>query len=205
MENTAMDSLSGRRRERQKSALRVGICLVLLGMLAACATTWPVRTDYDKQADFSRYRTFAWVSDNPQLVPVGGNPEISPLSRQRIVTAIETALESKGYTKAADRKDADFAVAFTVGTRDRIDIDSYPAMYRGGWYWRHSFWYYEVRTWSYQEGMLAIDIFDQATHQPVWHGFTSKRITSGDRANPAPVIQAAVNAILAKFPPKTRS
>jgi len=178
------------------------MALVLCALISACATTLPVRTDYDRQADFSGYHTFAWVSDNPLIAPAGGNPEVSPLTRSRIISAIESTLESKGYGKAADRKNADFAVAFTVGTRDRIDIESYPVSYRGSWYGRHSFWYYEVRTWPYQEGMLSIDIFNQATHQPVWHGFTSKRITEGDRANPAPAIQEAVNAILAKFPPQ---
>jgi len=188
--------------KRPQAGSRTGMALLLLAFLTACATTLPVRTDYDRQADFSRYHTFAWVSDNPLLVPVGASPEISPMTRQHILNAIETALKSKGYTMAADRKDADFTVAFTVGTRDRIDIDSYPVAYRGGWYWRHSFWYYEVRTWTYQEGTLAIDIFDQASHQPIWHGHTSKRITESDRANPVPIINEAVNAILAKFPPK---
>lgn len=195
------DTPAGATNRRGTSMLRAGLAVAVLGLLAACATTLPVRTDYDRQADFGRYHSFAWVSDNPLLVPVGGSPEVSPMTRRHIVSAIETALESKGYTRTADRKDADFTVAYTVGTRDRIDIDSYPVAYRGGWYWRRSFWYYEVRTWTYQEGTLAIDIFDRASHQPVWHGHTSKRITASDRANPAPVIQEAVNAILAKFPP----
>lgn len=180
---------------------RTGFACLLLALLGACAGTLPVRTDYDRQADFSGYRTYTWVSDNPMLTPEGGNPAISPLTRRRIVTAIESELQRKGYTTAGSPEQADFAVAFTVGTRDRIDIDSYPTAYRGNWYWRHSFWYYDVRTWTYQEGMLAIDIFDQATHQPVWHGFTSKRITSSDRKDPASIIHQAVGAILAKFPP----
>jgi len=184
------------------NGIRAGVVLLVLALLGACSTTLPVRTDYDHQADFSGYRTFTWISDNPLITPEGGNPAISPLTRQRVVTAIESELQLKGYTRANSRDQADFAVAFTVGTRDRIDIDSYPIAYRGNWYWRQSFWYYDVRASTYQEGMLAIDIFDQATHQPVWHGFTSKRITSGDRKDPASIIHQAVAAILAKFPPQ---
>jgi hypothetical protein len=202
MQPGMMNIPAGRRRKWLSSVVPAGIGLLLLALLTSCATTFPVRTDFDRQADFSGYRTFTWISDNPLIVPDGGNPEISPLTRSRIVTAIENELERKGYVKAARGQNADFAVGFTVGTRDRIDIDSYPSAYRGSWYWRHSFWYYDVRTWHYQEGMLAIDVFDQATHRPVWHGFTSKRITSGDRENPAPVIREAVAAILAKFPPR---
>jgi len=190
------------RQEWHANWLKEGISLVLLGLLAACATTLPVRTDFDKQADFSGYRTYTWVSDNPMIIAKGDNPEISPLTRNRIITAIEDELQRKGYTKAVNRDDADFAVAFTVGTRDRIDINAYPLSYRGSWYWRHTFWDYEIRSQTYQEGMLAIDIFDQQTRKPVWHGFTHKRITGSDRDNPVPIIQKAVAAILAKFPPK---
>lgn len=199
MKSGVMGIPANRRQKWHENVLPAGVVLVAVVLLAACATTLPVRMDYDRQADFSGYRTFTWISDNPLI---GSNPEVSALTRSRIITAIGNELERKGYAKAASRDDADFAVGFTVGTRDRIDIDSYPVAYRGSWYRRHSFWYYEVQTWTYQEGMLAIDIFDQATHQPVWHGFTSKRITAGDRANPAPVIQEAVAAILAKFPPQ---
>ena len=190
------------RRKRFSTWLLAGISLVLLALLVACATTLPVRTDYDKTADFSGYRTYAWVSDNPMIIAKGDNPEISPLTRSRIITAIEDELQRKGYTKAANRDDADFAVAFTVGTRDRIDINAYPLSYRGSWYWRHTFWDYEIRTQTYREGMLAIDIFDQQTRKPVWHGFTHKRITGSDRDNPTPIIQKAVAAILSRFPPK---
>jgi hypothetical protein len=205
MKSTVITLPAGMRQEWHANRLRAGISLVLLVLLAACATTLPVRTDFDKQANFSGYRTYTWVSDNPMIIAAGDNPEISPLTRSRIITAIENELQRKGYTKAAMRDQADFAVAFTVGTRDRIDINAYPAAYRGYWYWRHTFWDYEIRSQTYQEGMLAIDIFDQRTHKPVWHGFTHKRITGSDRDNPAPVIQEAVAAILAKFPPKQQS
>jgi hypothetical protein len=52
----------------------------------------------------------------------------------------------------------------------------------------------------YQEGTLAIDIFDGGTRQPVWHGRASKEIHGTDVEDPGPVIRAAVAAILKKFP-----
>lgn len=189
-------------RQGRKNVEPLTIGLVLLALLGACATTMPVRTDYDRNADFSDYRVFTWVSDNPMIMPEGGNPRISPLNRQRIIDAIEAELKRKGFSRTGGGQSADFAVAFTVGTRERIDFDSYPLAYRSSWYWRPSYWDYEIRARTYEEGMLAIDIFDESTHKPVWHGFTQKRITGSDRSDPAPVIREAVAAILAKFPPQ---
>ena len=161
----------------------------------------PVRTDYDREADFSGYKTYNWISDDPLIVPAGRTPAISPLNTRRILTAIEMELDRKGYARVAAGDTADFAVAFTVGTRERIDIDSYPRGYRGPWYWRPSYWNGGIHAITYEEGMLAIDIFDVSTRQPVWHGSTRKVITQRDVDYPAPVIREAVAAILAKFPP----
>lgn len=175
--------------------------ILLLLSISACTSTLPVRSDYDKQADFSHYRTFTWLNENPITAADGRSPEISALTLSRIVSAIEAELEYKGYNKAAVGEKADFAVAFTVGTRERIDVDSYPLAYRGPWHWHSTYWDYDISTRTYQEGMLGVDIFDESSHQPVWHGFTYKRITGSVREDPAPVIRDAVSAVLAEFPP----
>lgn len=49
--------------------------------------------------------------------------------------------------------------------------------------------------------MLAIDVFDVAERQPVWHGVASKMINESDREDAAGTIKAAVDAILEGFPP----
>ena len=95
MKSRAMALPADRRRDRHKTGLPAAITLVVLGLLAACATPLPVRTDFDRQADFSGYRTYTWVSDNPMIIAAGDNPEISPLTRSRIVTAIENELQRK--------------------------------------------------------------------------------------------------------------
>jgi hypothetical protein len=175
--------------------------LILVMLLGACATVMPVRMDFDGQTDFRSYQTYKWVSEDPLIVPGGRSPEISALNLNRIVTAIENELARKGYNKVTGESSADFAVAFTVGTRERIDVDSYPFIYRDNWRWRPRYWDYEIRARTYQEGMLAIDIFDGGERVPVWHGFTHKRVTRSDMADPSDAIREAVAAILARFPP----
>jgi hypothetical protein len=172
-----------------------------LTALAACATAPVARHDFDPAANFSGYRTFAWVSDNPLILPDGRSPEISALNLQRIVTAIENELAGKGYRKTADGESADFAVAFTVGTREKVNFESYPLAWRGRWYWQSGYWDYAVRARTYTEGVLAIDIFDGRSRAPAWHGWTSRRITERERSDPATAIREAVAAILAPFPP----
>ena len=172
-----------------------------LALLAACAGTMPSGYDSDPSADLSGYRTFQWISDDPLIAPEGGNAQISAINRKRIVDAIEAELFRKGYAKAESRDAADFALAFTVGKRDRIDLHSYPLAYRTAWYWHPYFWEVEHMATTYTEGRLSIDIFDQRTRQPVWNGWAKKRITSTDVKDPTPAIHEAVAAIFSHFPP----
>jgi hypothetical protein len=185
----------GRRILRPATAL-------IAALLAGCAAA-PLMptTDYDRTADFSAYSSFQWLRDDPLIIPDGRDPEVSPLNVQRIMTAIDRELAAKGYHKAPNRESADFVVSFTVGTRDKIDIYDFPPAYNGPWYWHSRYWGQGVVSGTYREGTLAIDVFDQRTRAPVWHGRVSKRITSAVLDDTETAINEAVSAILAEFPP----
>jgi hypothetical protein len=181
--------------------LKLGLALVPL-LLAACASMSVSSSKYP-QADFSGYMSYAWIAEDPLIRPPGEQPQISALTVRRIREATEAELAAKGYTKVEAPARAGFVVAFTVGTRDRIDTQSYPDPYRGPWLWRSYGSQTELRV--YNEGTLSIDIFDGATRQPVWHGRARKEVTSADVADPGPVIQQAVAAILREFPSRPGS
>ena len=169
--------------------------------LAACATTLEAQSDHDSAQNFSAYRTYAWMADEPLIAPVGQVTQVSPLNRHRIVTAIEENLGAKGFVKASERGKADFVVSYTVGARDRIDVQSYPEPYAGTWRWGWPYFGHDVDVRMYTEGTLSIDMFDGTSHQPVWHGWGSKRITEHDVKHAAEQIPPAVTQILQGFPP----
>lgn len=170
-------------------------------LIAGCATTMEAHSDHDASQSFSRYRTFAWMADEPMIGPPEQVARVSPLNRMRIVDAIESELGAKGFQKTTERAAADFVVSYTVGARDRLDVQSYPAPYQGMWYWGGPYYGHDVDVRTYTEGTLSIDVFDGTTHQPVWHGWGSKRITAHDVRHAAEQIPPAVAAILKDFPP----
>ena len=162
-------------------------------LLAACATKPEVASDYDRSADFATYHTFTLVQREHRGIP-------NPLVATRVEEDITQALQRRGYTLAADPVSANFAVDFTIGAQDRFDIYSYPATYAapplGGAFWGSNL---DVR--QYREGTLAIDVFDQHTHRPVWHGSAKKELTRKELEQPAEPIGEAVSSVLSKFPP----
>jgi hypothetical protein len=177
--------------------------LVVLVLAGGCATPLQPMSDYDRSQDFSKYRTFAWVSDDALIRPQQGGDEVSALNRRRIADAIEAELTSKGFQKVGAGAEPSFTVAYTVGSRERLDVYSYPEAYRRHpWSWGYpSYFGDRVDVDSYTEGTLAIDIFDGASKRPVWHGRASRRITQKDVEHAAELIPPAVKSILENFPP----
>jgi hypothetical protein len=179
------------------------IATLLLMLATASCDSIKTQSDYAPGTDFSNYRTFTWISDNPMI---GSSPMISPLTPGRIQLAIIDALKDKGISFVTEQKSADFVVAFMVGTRQqvRVDTTNYPVGYRGPYAWGVGF-VQDVDVREFTQGRLAIDIFDTKSRQPVWHGYGSKNVTEADQKNAAEVIHKAVAAILADFPPKPKS
>jgi len=182
---------------RVQPALRLLRMAGLLA-LAACATL-QVGSDYDRSASFSGYHYFTWL-------PRERYGTSNPLVVQRAHDAIQARLTQEGFTYVTDAAAADFAVDFTIGARERIEVHSYPAPY-AGWYgypgwWGAPYWGSEVDVRQYREGTLAIDIFDARTHRPVWHGWAKKELSQSDIERSETPIREAVDAVLASFPPK---
>ena len=129
--------------KRTGTFIFVLLCSAVIGGCATISTG----SHYDETTNFGEYQTFSWVSDTPYIYG-GGDPRISPLTQSKIQSAIRDQLQQKGYRYVADNQDADFAVAYTVGTRQEVRVDSYPAGYRGSWGWHVRGSYYSVSTAS---------------------------------------------------------
>lgn len=189
------------RNHFRHAALWLGIAASAL-LLGACATV-RVGSDYDHSADFSRYHTFAWMAPHTSAYE---SP--NPLVVQRAHDAIERALQAKGYQLTDDPSQADFVVDFTIGSRERTDLRSYPAPYAGPWFMGHSYWWgapywgSELDVRQYREGTLSVDIFDGHSHRPVWHGWARKELTRADIEHSGGAIRQAVDSMLAGFPPR---
>lgn len=180
----------------------VGVGMVT-ALLAGCAAI-STGAHYDETTDFGAYKTFSWIDEEPYIAArEGADTTVSPLTQAKIQKAIRAGFEAKGYEFVVQRDNADFVVAYTVGARQEISVDSYPAPYYGAWGWhvRGSHYYvHEVTTHSYTKGTLGVDVFDAARKQPVWHGWAEKTVTADDRKDPTAAINMAVTKLLEEFP-----
>lgn len=189
---------------RERRMFRIGghaSCLVVMTLLLAACVSQRDWMDYDESAMFSGYRTFAWM-------PREHHASRNPLVVQRAHDAIQAVLTRKGYTETANITEADFIIDFTIGTRDRIDLQSYPRPYfvpdltvYSEW-WGNPYWGPQIDAHQYREGTLAVDVFDPVSRMPVWHGGAGRELTRSEQERSGASIRAVVEAALRSFPPR---
>ena len=163
-----------------------------------------MRSDFDREALFSHYRTFDWIAppiraseEELQSDPEGPFARNSLLDK-RIRAAVNQKLETRGF-RYAEGGESDFRVNYHVTFKDKVTGSGSNFGYTGRYY-RGNFssgFNWSVR--QYQEGTIIIDIVDRAKDQLVWRGWVASRNRDGnyDEAE----INHAVNQILMRFPP----
>lgn len=160
----------------------------LVIILASCSSV-RVNADYDKKANFTNYKTFAYLKSGIDKV------EISDLDKKRILNSIEEVMISKGFTKS---ENPDILISIFTKERERVDVYQ---NYGFGWGW-NPYWgmgYRNVMTSP--EGTLFIDIIDAKTKELVWQGEGSGYLTKDTEKKDAR-IKEFVTRILEQYPPK---
>lgn len=178
-----------------------GLCALIL---TACSSSPSIRSshDFNPSISFSGFRTYAFISEHPMIVGQTG-AAVSPMLEGRLMEAVRVAMNAKGYSESRNPEAADVAISFSVGARDQIRVDSYPASYRAGWGARGSYYGYgyntETRVRQYTEGQLAVDVFDVKSRNPAFHGTASRKLSSDGPLDQSEINEVAA-AALAPFP-----
>lgn len=162
------------------------LLIAIAVVLTSCASV-NVTADYDTQAKFDQYKTFAFYKPGIDKV------EISDLDKKRILRAIEKEMLAKGFTKS---ETPDLLVNINTKTERNINVSNASIGY--GW----GPWYggYNQQISSSTNGVLYIDFINAADKQLVWQGRGSGYLTHNVEKKDART-QEFVTLILAKYPP----
>jgi len=178
--------------------------LTLLGVaavaLAGCATGPDIRADYDKSADFGKYRTYGFVAQAGT-----DTSDFKSLSTQLMQNAASREMEARGYRRADN---PDLVINFKGKLEEKVDVESTPAPYYGPG-WGYGGWYgapyggwggTEVTTHRYNVGTLVVDVVDREKRQVVFQGALQDVVTKEMLKNREAAINNAVAQIFAQYP-----
>lgn len=179
------------------------LSVLFIAALAASCSSVRVDADYDEAVDFTQFKTYGYLKDGVDKA------EISDLDKKRILKAVDTELQKKGFTKS---EKPDVLVNIFTKANKEVNVSNwggYGMGYYGyggwgpGWGWGGPWgWggnYNAVST--HTEGTLYIDIIDASKKELVWQGVGSGVLTQ-DRNKKQERINEFVAGIIAKFPPQ---
>lgn len=168
--------------------------LLLLVLVATSCSSVRVASDYDKNANFSQLKTFAFYKTGIDKA------EISDLDKRRILRAIESELLAKGYTKS---ENPDMLVSIFTKSQQRVDVYNNAWGYGGwgwggfgGWGWGWNQPSVSTRT----EGILYIDLIDAKKKELVWQGMGTGYL-SQNMERKEERIKEFVTKVMEKYPP----
>ena len=164
----------------------------LLLILASCSTV-SVYSDYDKNVDFTPYKTYAFFKPGIDKV------EISDLDKRRILHAIETELQAKGFTKS---ENPDLLVNIFTKSREEVSVNQFNAGWGYGWGYGWNPYMYGGQTTvsSSTAGTLYIDLIDAKKKELIWQGEGTGTL-SKDMDRKDEIVNNIVTQILAQYPP----
>ncbi|KAA1242120.1 DUF4136 domain-containing protein [Aquimarina sp. RZ0] len=174
------------------------LSLILIITLSSCSSV-RVASDYDKQANFNGYKSYAFFK------PGIDKAEISDLDKKRILRAIESDMSAKGFTKSAN---PDVLVSIFTKTKENVNVyqNNFGYGFGYGWGWNPWFWgggpgFNSVSRVT--EGTLYIDLIDASKKELIWQGMGTAALTENvDRKQEK--MNKIVTAILQKYPPEIR-
>src|SRR6202007_3031361 len=179
-----------------KPISRTAVCTVIFLAALGTAFAQQVKTDFDHQANFSRYKTYSWQEIKPA----------NSLWDARIKNAVDAQLAAKGGTQVASGGDVAVVAIKTTQTQRSL-----PTFYEGlcgvcGWRRFGGGGFGEATTTEqdYKEGTLVIDLYDAKTKQLIWRGSAEDMVSNKAEKNEKN-LDKGVAKMFKKFPHKAKA
>ena len=162
------------------------IALVAVGF-TGIATPQKVVSQYDRETDFSKFKTYKWI------IIQGTTP--NQITAQNIVGLVNTALGQRGLLQSEGNTDLLVGFQTSVDQQRQINWFNNGGPRMGGMG--------QATTSIIEVGTLVVDMHDPGQKQLLWRSSATKTLNRG--GNPAKNyerLQRGVDKLLKDFPPK---
>ncbi len=181
------------------SRVRVVGALCVVAATVGCSSSITINHDFDPDADFTRFKTYAWIAQPASVVgDAAAVRQSNTLLDKRIKEAVDRELAKEGLT--IDANVPDLVVAYHTGVENKVDVTDWGYTY-GSYYYGYP--RRDVTVDQYQQGTLIVDLIEQKTMELVWRG--SAEATLAENPTPEKMeqrINQAVGMMFQKYPPK---
>ncbi len=174
-----------------------------LALLASNVFAQDVRYNYDRSANFAKFKTYKWVD-------IKGAATLNQLADQQLRSAIDAELSRKGFTMV--NGEANLDIAYQAAVSQEQQFTSFSSGFGPGWGYGPGWGRYGFdsstttgQTSTIHIGSIGLDVYDASQHRLVWRGEVSKTLDT--RAKPEKQqknLGKAVAKLLKDFPPPVK-
>ena len=191
-------------------ARRVVFCVTMVLLCFHACTHANVKTNFDPEADFSRFQVFAFAAlTDPHSNEVSGDSQ----ARKRIESIIAEELTNKGLRQVGLNKNPDVLIHSLITIKDKQVVQSSnPA--GAGYGWRGGYasgggygsgygpsgGYGLDTTYEYKEGTLIIDLVEPKGEKLIWQATIVANLQDTTKENMELAKEAIVKAFK-EYPP----
>lgn len=168
-----------------------------------CSNKLTITSDYDKDADFSMYKTYSfygWAKNSDQV--------INQINQERFEKAVADEMAKRGYSYIEEGGDLTVSLFIQFDQKkgvnaytDHYSMNPYGYRYGPGWGWGYGYSTTRYHEYDYLVGTLVIDIFDHQQKKLIWQGVGSQTVDDNPK-NREYGIKRAVRGIMSKYPVK---
>ncbi len=186
------------------------IWLLSIFFLGSCSSI-KVTSDYDKEADFTKYKTFeyyGWTEESDKI--------LNRFQKERIEAAFGDEFAKRGLKYVKDG--GDIVVSLFIVVDKKTSTTAYTNHYGTGgygyggmgWYGGYGMGYGGMGMGTstthysendYLEGTLVVDVFDKATKKMIWQSVGQKTLAENPKKAESNTPKVAA-AIMKPFPIK---
>ena len=164
---------------------KIVFCALVICLATSFAMAQQVSVNYNHEANFSQYHTYAWGSNNKNAIQ---NSILAQVAQQDI----EAAMSAKGLQKVPESQNPDLVLTASGGEREQTSYNAWGMRGIGG----------GMGGISPEQNVLTtmvVSLYDTKKQELVWRGVAQDTLSNNGNKNQKEV-QNAVNKMFKQWP-----
>ena len=164
---------------------RVAICAAAVILCSAVSMAQQVSVNYNHNASFAQYHTYAWGSNNKNQIQ---NSILAQVAQQDI----EAAMSQKGLQKVPESQNPDLILTASGGEREQTSYNAWGMRGIGGGMGG-------ITPQNNLEATMVVSLYDTKAKELIWRGIAQDTLNNNGNKNQKEV-QNAVNKMFKQWP-----
>lgn len=165
--------------------MKILFCALAICVVSSLAMAQQVSVNYNHEANFSQYHTYAWGSNNTNQIQ---NSILAQVAQQDI----EAAMANKGLQKVPESQNPDVILTASGGEREQTSWNAWGMRGIGGGMGGISPEQNVVST-------MVVSLYDTKARELIWRGIAQDTLNNNGNKNQKEV-QNAVNKMFKQWP-----